>query len=236
MATSAKKAATKGGIAPGAAVREAPARQQAKPKKKKGNPTSDPKGELNARQMRFIDEYLIDLNATKAAIRAGYSPKTADVQASALLSKLKVQEEVDRRKEERSKRVCLTADNVLRELGRIVQFDIRKLLGPDGSPKPLQDLDDDTAAAIAGLDIEDLFEDGDGVKQFIGTVKKYKISDKVSAISLAMRHFQLFDDKVTVEVNVLSKDQLDAKFGLKMAQARERTAAMLRDRGIACDD
>ena len=72
---------------------------------------------LTLKQKMFIDEYLIDLNATQAAIRAGYSPKTAKDIASQNLAKLNIRIEIDKRMAERSKRVGMNADRVLQELG-----------------------------------------------------------------------------------------------------------------------
>ncbi len=71
---------------------------------------------LNAKQARFVDEYLKDLNAKQAAIRAGYSPHTAEVQGSRLLSHAKVGRIIGRRIEERKQRVTVKADEVVERL------------------------------------------------------------------------------------------------------------------------
>jgi phage terminase small subunit len=197
-------------------------------------PIGSPK---TAMQDRFIDEYLIDLNGRQAAIRAGYSEKTAQMQSSRLLSNAKVREEIDRRKQERSSRVGITQDRVLLELSRIAFFDPRRLLREDGSPKPMNELDDDTAAAIAGLDIQECYETIDDKKVFVGYVKKYRIADKNSALTNAMRHLQLFEDKIKIEVTETSKEALEAKFGEKMRKAREQMDKVRRERtGVRNDD
>ena len=74
---------------------------------------------ITEKQQRFVEEYLIDLNATKAAIRAGYSPKTADVQGPRLLGKVRVSCAIARAKAERSRRTGITQDRILQELARI---------------------------------------------------------------------------------------------------------------------
>lgn len=79
---------------------------------------------LNDRQMRFVDEYIIDLNATQAAIRAGYSEKTAEQTASRLLRNVKVQEYIEKRKKDRIERTEITQDAVLKELVAIAFSDI----------------------------------------------------------------------------------------------------------------
>lgn len=76
---------------------------------------------LNPKQSLFVDEYLKDLNATQAAIRAGYSKKTADQQASRLLTNVKVREYLAQRQSERSKRIEITQDFVLQTILETVQ-------------------------------------------------------------------------------------------------------------------
>lgn len=74
---------------------------------------------LERRIQRFCAEYLIDLNAAGAAIRAGYAPRAANVQGCRLLSRRDVQAEIARLKDDRAQRVGVTADDVLRELTHI---------------------------------------------------------------------------------------------------------------------
>jgi phage terminase small subunit len=71
---------------------------------------------LTPKQRRFVDEYLVDLNATRAAIRAGYSPKTANEQASMNLAKLSIREAVAKAREMQRARLERTADDVLRDI------------------------------------------------------------------------------------------------------------------------
>lgn len=74
------------------------------------------KSNLSPKQQRFVQEYLVDLNGTKAAIRAGYSKKTADVQAAQLLAKLKVQEEVTKGKAELASKTEITKEWIVNGL------------------------------------------------------------------------------------------------------------------------
>jgi phage terminase small subunit len=89
--------------------------------------------ELTARQQRFVEEYLIDLNATQAAIRAGYSEKTAQVQSSRLLSNVMVAAAIAEAQSARSERTEITQDMVVRELAKIGFSDLRKVLTKDGT-------------------------------------------------------------------------------------------------------
>ncbi|MBK5570110.1 terminase small subunit [Ensifer sp. SSB1] len=153
---------------------------------------------LTPKQERFVAEYLIDLNATQAAIRAGYSAKTAQEQGSRLLSNVMVAEAIQAAMKAREERTEITQDRVLLELSRIAFFDPRKLLRDDGSPKPIGELDDGTAAALAGLEITEEWEGSGEDRVFVGYTKKYKISDKNTAITNAMRHLGMFVDKSEV--------------------------------------
>lgn len=157
---------------------------------------------LTAKQAKFVDEYLIDLNATQAAIRAGYSAKTAEWLGPRLVTKSHVADAIQARQADRSARTEITQDRVLKELARVGFFDIRKLVNFDGTPKPLAELDDDTAAAIAGLDIVLIGNDTVGV----GTVLKFKIAGKVAALELMGRHLALFTNKVKVDLGQVGPD------------------------------
>lgn len=87
--------------------------------------------ELTDRQARFCEEYLIDLNATQAAIRAGYSEKTANRIASELLSKLDIQEKITELKAERAKRTEMTQDSVIQELAAVTRAEIKGVRAVD---------------------------------------------------------------------------------------------------------
>ena len=145
---------------------------------------------LTPKQKRFVAEYLIDLNATSAAKRAGYSEKTACEQAARLLANVKVQAAVQSAMQEREKRTEITQDMVLRETAKLAFFDIRKMFDNNGKPLDISKLDDDTAAALVGLDVQDIADpDGD----YVGYVKKYKMADKIKALELLGKHTGAFE-------------------------------------------
>ena len=83
---------------------------------------------LTDRQRKFVNEYLVDLNATQAAIRAGFAEKTANRAASRLLSNVVIQSEIQKRMKDREKRTEITQDRVLRELAAIGFYDITDFL------------------------------------------------------------------------------------------------------------
>ena len=144
-------------------------------------------------QSVFVQEYLIDLNATQAAIRAGYSAKTAEQQGYQLLQKPSVQAAIAARQKEREQRTAVTADRVLLEAARLALFDPRKLFNDDGSPKGITELDDDTAAAVAGIEVVEQFEGSGKERVFVGYLKKYRIADKNSALEKLFRHHGLYE-------------------------------------------
>lgn len=147
---------------------------------------------LTPKQKRFVAEYLIDLNATAAARRAGYSAKTADRIGPELLGKTCVSEAIQQAIQEREKRTEITQDMVLRETAKLAFFDIRKMFDNNGKPLDISRLDDDTAAALVGLDVQDIADpDGD----YVGYVKKYKMADKVKALELLGKHFGTWEPK-----------------------------------------
>jgi len=158
---------------------------------------------LTARQERFVQEYLIDLNATQSAIRAGYSPNTANEQGSRLLTYVSVRSAIEEAKKKRQERVEITQDRVLQELARIAFFDLRKLYREDGSLKPVSELDDDSAAVLASIEVVESNRGGqDGESSALEYVKKAKVFDKGTALTLAMRHLGMLNDKLTVDANV----------------------------------
>lgn len=154
---------------------------------------------LNPKQARFVAEYLVDLNAKQAAIRAGYSSRTAQVQGSRLLSKAKVADAIQVGQKAREERTRITQDRVLQELARLAFFDIRRLYNEDGSLKAPHELDDDTAAAVAQLESLEEYAGSGEDRALIGHTKKAKTFSKDAALSLAMRHLGMLNDKLTIQ-------------------------------------
>lgn len=153
---------------------------------------------LTAKQSAFVDEYLVDLNATRAATRAGYSAKTAHRIGAENMQKPAVLAALADRLAARRARVEVTQDMVVDELRKLAFFDARKFFDREGRPLALVDLDDDTAGAVVGLEV---FEEFAGVgedREKVGEVKKYKLADKTKAIELLGRHLQMFTDNLKV--------------------------------------
>ena len=157
---------------------------------------------LTPKQERFVAEYLVDLNASAAARRAGYSPHRADAMGHENLRKPDIAAAIGAAKAARIERIELTADRVLIELARIAFFDIRKLYREDGSMKAPHELDDDAAAVLAGVDVLEEFSGRGDERTLIGYTKKAKVHDKTGALTLAMRHMGMLKDRLEVEATV----------------------------------
>lgn len=141
---------------------------------------------LTARQEMFVREYLVDLNATQAAIRAGYSPRSAEVTGHHLLKNHKVRAAIQTAMEERSQRTEITADRVLKEVARIAFFDVRRLYDKHGRLKPPKDWDADCGAAVAGMRVLRTLESGDEV---LGVT----LVSKDSALEKLCKHLGLYE-------------------------------------------
>jgi len=163
---------------------------------------------MNLKQQRFVDEYLIDLNATQAAIRAGYSAKTANEQGARLLANVSVSAAITAAQARRAKRTEITQDRVLAELAKIGFADMRKLLRWTGN-LPKMDLEEaeesgDVSISVANFiqlfDSDDLDDDIAACISEISQTKdgalKVKLHDKRAALEAIGRHLGMFKDRV----------------------------------------
>lgn len=156
---------------------------------------------LTGKRKLFVQEYLIDLNATQAAIRAGYSEKTAYSQGQRLLKDVEIQSAISEAMQKRSERTEITQDRVLQELAKIGFADIRKAVTWGRSPidqesenaepnglgvypvelVPSNEVDDDTAAAITEVSLT-------------RTGVKIKMADKRAALETLLKHLAAQED------------------------------------------
>lgn len=163
---------------------------------------------LNDKQIRFCEEYLIDLNATQAAIRAGYSRKTASSQGERLLRNVEVQKYIQERQKDLQKKVSVTQQMVVEQFRKIAFSDIRKFYNQDGSLKKITELDEDSAAAIAGVEVDELWEGFGEQRSQVGITKKIKRWDPTKALDSLARHLGMFNDKITLNAD----DELKALY------------------------
>lgn len=154
---------------------------------------------LTAKQQRFVEEYLTDLNATQAAIRAGYSVKNAAKIASQLLDKTRVKNAIDKAIAERSRRTGITQDRVLQELAKIAFVNATDVINMDDATIKGNANREDTAA-IASVKVKTIpGEDGDIIE------REVKICDKLKALELLGKHLGMFTDKLNVNAEMAVK-------------------------------
>lgn len=148
--------------------------------------TAGPGASLNVKQKRFVEEYLIDLNATQAAIRAGYSEKTAYSSGQRLLKHIDIQAAIQKRQSKRAFRTEVTQDRLINELAWLGFSDLRKVATWDTTPESIKltgsaDIDDDTAAALSEISLTP-------------TGFKMKMYDKLGALDKLARHLGMYSE------------------------------------------
>lgn len=151
------------------------------------------KAKLTEKQQRFVDEYLIDLNATQAAIRAGYSVKTANEQGSQNLAKLSIQQAIAEQMAERSKRTGMNQDRVVLELAKIALVKMTDIVDSQGRIK--SDASPDDLACIESVKYKESESDtGSSVE------REVKIASKLKALELLGKHLGMWNDKLDVNI------------------------------------
>lgn len=156
---------------------------------------------LTRKRQRFVEEYLVDLNAKQAAIRAGYSAKTAEVTGCQILKNLKVREAVDKVLAEKSKRTGISIERVLQELAKIAFLNSADLVNEDGSLKA--NISRDDMAAVASMKVKTIPTDTGEIVE-----RDVKFCDKLRAIELLGKHLGMFTDKFDVNMQVNLADVL----------------------------
>jgi len=151
---------------------------------------------LNEMQARFCREFLVDLVATKAAERAGYSPPSAASQACELLKQPKIQDRIAELNAGRMARVQITADMVLQELMRIGTCDIGEAFDDNGKLLAIRDMPELVRRAVSSVETEELFEGVGKDRAQVGVVRKIKFWEKTKGLELLGKHLKLFTDRV----------------------------------------
>lgn len=187
---------------------------------------------LTDKQKRFCEEYLIDLNATQAAIRAGYSSKTAEQTASRLLRNVKVQEYISKRQKELSRSTEITQERVIKELALIAFSNnadyahvVEKKMQVEAGGALVDVLDKDGKPVmyrtVEPVLTEELTEEQ---KRALAVIKKgrdgleVKSCDKVKALELLGKHLGIFTDKIEANVNDTTKSELQELLAQRKAR------------------
>ncbi|HCF2415286.1 terminase small subunit [Pseudomonas paraeruginosa] len=143
---------------------------------------------LTKKQRLFVDEYLLDLNATQAAIRAGYSTRRAAEIGYQLLQRPEVAQAIQAAMAERSKRTEVEADYVIRRLREIDEMDVLDILDDDGSFRSIRDWPKAWRQFLSGIEIAELFEGRGDDRRIAGVLRKVKWPDKLRNLELLSRH------------------------------------------------
>lgn len=157
---------------------------------------------LTAKQEAFINEYLIDLNATQAAIRAGYSVNNADKIGSELLGKTRVSEAIAKAMAERSRRTGITADRVLTELAKLGFSNAADIINFD-TAEINQSASDDDLACIQSVKVKSSYSDTGGM-----TEREVRMYDKKAALELIGKHLGMFKEKIETTIIETSQSEL----------------------------
>lgn len=151
---------------------------------------------LTLKQKTFCDEYLIDLNATQAAIRAGYSSDSAKEIGCENLTKPNIRAYIDKEIANRSKRTGINQDRVIRELARIAFVNANDVINVNEATLKADASEDDTAT-ISSVKVKTIpTKEGEGVEREI------RLADKIKALELLGKHLGMFKDKLEIEGKV----------------------------------
>ena len=145
---------------------------------------------MTKKQKLFVEEYLIDLNATQAAIRAGYSPDTAKAIGSENLTKPDIRAHIDKAMAERSKRTGVNADRVVMELAKIAFINAMDVIDTKTATVKADALPEDTAA-IQSVKVKTSSSENSEMVE-----REIKMADKIKALELLGKHLGMFKDRV----------------------------------------
>ena len=155
---------------------------------------------MNAKQTRFCEEYLIDLNATQAAIRAGYSPETAGAIGAENLKKPQIQKAIARAMADRSRRTGVNADRIVMELAKIAFVNAADVIDADDATLKTDAAAEDLAA-VQSVKVKSFGDDG--------VEREIKLADKIKALELLGRHLGMFNDRLRFDAK-LDTGKLDS--------------------------
>ncbi|WP_271017628.1 terminase small subunit [Pseudomonas aeruginosa] len=177
---------------------------------------------LTKKQRLFVDEYLIDLNATQAAIRAGYSTRRATEIGYQLLQRSEVAQAIQAAMAERSKRTEVEADYVIRRLREIDEMDVLDILEDDGSFRSIRDWPRAWRQFLSGIEIAELFEGRGDDRRIAGVLRKVKWPDKLRNLELLSRH--VGTESAALDLELKRLDVAKKRAELKLLESPEDDA------------
>lgn len=171
-------------------------------------------GALSPKEERFVAEYLKDLNATQAYIRAGYAAKAANKNGPALLSRPRVAAAIQAAHQRQIERIEINADQVLRELALIAFADVAQACHDDGTLRPLSEMPASIRRTIVGLETAEVAD--------LGTInRKVKFERKIPALELLGKYLGMWTERVEV-TGPLTEEERAQRIAELMERARSR--------------
>ncbi|HHJ1482378.1 terminase small subunit [Pseudomonas aeruginosa] len=177
---------------------------------------------LTKKQRLFVEEYLVDLNATQAAIRAGYSTRRATEIGYQLLQRPEVAQAIQAAMAERSKRTEVEADYVIRRLREIDEMDVLDILEDDGSFRSIRDWPRAWRQFLSGIEIAELFEGRGDDRRIAGVLRKVKWPDKLRNLELLSRH--VGTESAALDLELKRLDVAKKRAELKLLENPEEEA------------
>lgn len=155
---------------------------------------------LTKKQKRFCEEYLIDLNATQAAIRAGYSPESARQSGADNMKNPYIRARIEKAMADRSRRTGVNADRVVMELAKIAFVNAADVIDAEDATLK-EDATAEDLAAVQSVKVKSFGEDG--------VEREIKLADKIKALELLGRHLGMFNDRLRLDAK-LDTGKLDS--------------------------
>lgn len=162
------------------------------------------KTELNPKQISFCEQYIIDFNGTQAAIRAGYSAKTANAQSTRLLTNVYIQQYISGLQKKASERNEISVDRIINEYAKIAFSDMKNYMDENNKIKDINTLDSNISGAVSEIQTERRMFNEEPT-EFV----KFKLHSKTHALDMLGKHLGMFNDEVkhsgTIQINVTQR-------------------------------
>lgn len=177
---------------------------------------------LEEGELRFVMEYMVDMNATNSAKRLGFSETGAHNIGSLILNRPHVRRAVDALLEVRARNSVLVANRLLIGLDELAHFDVGETQNPDGTYKPMSEWPAHARQALTGLEIQEIWMGQGEDRVQIGTVKKARFIDPLRARELLGRHLKLWGEpQVNIQNNTQYNVDMDVQLDLSKLSPQE---------------
>ena len=162
---------------------------------------------LTDKQERFCKEYIIDLNATQAAIRAKYSEKSAEVLGFENLRKPSIQKRIQQLQQKADNKNIIPRERTLLEIARLAYSNPQNVFTPGGSLLPIKDIDEDTARSISSVKVRKTvnYEESTKDDKVMDDIVQIKFHDKPRSLDMAMKHLGEYNNELKLNLSATKK-------------------------------